>query len=1689
MGIPKRKIKPLDVEREIKKISRASGVSMEQPEKRRKTEKAVESGLLLHNDDADFPRGGGSTLTPLEYKEAVNEGIRDLLFENEKGTNDSGSKKRKRSKKDNDSKQLNQEIKEGPKIEGLSYKRVVQGSQILGRISQINSLEMVVSLPNNLSAFIPITAISPFLTKKIETSAENETSDSEEIDIPPLVDMFTVGQWVRGAVTSCETDKNKKRITMSIEPSAANFGLSTENLVPGIAIMASVKSIEDHGIVCDVNIEKTSGFVKRKEFGHFKHDDFKEGQTMLVYLKSVSNRILQLSVNPPASAVTEAPSIDTFSPGTLAQVLITDVTSKRARGKIMGHLDATIDIFHSGCITGTDLQERIKQGQKISARIISTFPDAEPPKVAVSLLPQVSLLNSTEKHPLEALPIGLILEAVKVKRVEADLGLFCDVGLDDVLGFIHISRISDGKIEFLEPNTGKYKVGAQHKARVIGFNSVDNLFILSAEHSVISKPFLRINEIHVGNLVNGKVLKIIPAGLLVQLTDKITAFVPSIHMADIVLRNPEKKFKEGGKVKCRVLKTDVQKKKVILTLKKTLIHSEYPIITCYKDAKQGQKTTGVLSKLLTNGAVIEFYNGVHAFLPVAEMSEAYISDPKDHFHIGQTITVHILDVDAAEEKIKVSCRDPKSVSIGRGFCEISVGIVVSGIVESKTAEDVVVSITELEAKGIIILGHLSDRETDKCRKLQKKLRIGQVIHELVVLEKNLDKKSIYLSAKKSLITAAKENKLPKSLDECKIGDKFYGYVKSIANYGLFVGFAGNFSGLALRQVDDKTRSRANLQNLADNYVSVPASVFSQNQSVTAYIVDIDYTQSRVQLSLKPIAKNLKISKEIPSSLSILDPSIKSIDDFKPGRLTKAKILSVKETQINVELSGFIQGRIDSSVVFDTYDAIVEPKHPLKDFKVGQIMEVMVLGQHSAKYRKGLAITHKTSNVRTVFDLSIRPSDLKAKEVKPITFDSIKVGSHPCVFINNITAEGLWVNITPTIRGRIQVLDISDHVEGLQRLNKRYSIGMALQTKVTGIDEKLFIAHLSLRDKPILSHESINASNLLPGRVTKISEQGMMVQLSESIIGRVFLTDMSDDFSSGAQFKNGQIARFCVLDVDQANRKIALSARASRVLSSSSKVVDLEILSMDDLKIGQVVRGFIKNIADKGLFISLSRNVTARVKISEISDDYIKDWKKLFKPMQLIQGKIINLDSNSKQVEMSLKNSAMGTDLGPRLGFTEYKIGQIVDGTVRKVEEFGVFIHINGSANVSGLCHRSEISENKVTDAKELFSEGDLVKAKILKIDVENRKISFGLKPSYFMTEDVEMEVDVQPVDFNSDEEFDIENEFDDKEKSPNSMIEPIGRNDQAVEPLALEGFDWNGETMDDLMAQPEQISESENDGSTEARRKKKRKKTTIPIDRTADLSTKTPESAADYERLILGSPNSSYLWVNYMAFLLQFSDIEKAREIGHRALKTIHFREEEEKMNVWIAFLNLENAFGTENTLEETFKKACQEALKFEKADQCWNVMIKKFRTSCKVWLGYAQFLIDHADVDAARELLPRSKKSLPERKYIKITKRFAQLEFRSGDPERGRTIFEGLLSDHPKRLDLWNVLIDLETKQDNKDGVRRLFQRVLSLSLSSKNAKSLFKKWLAFEKRHGDERTVEDVKRRAIEYVETLGT
>jgi rRNA biogenesis protein RRP5 len=1539
---------------------------------------------LAREEEVAFPRGGASVLTPLEYKQINIDATRDVLFEQQSGDAEgaadgkagaaakAASKKRK-SKTAGPKDQSADAADVGAKIEGLSYKRLLPGSLVLGQVSQINPHDIALALPNNLTGYIPLTSISEKLTQKVEKmvadDAEGVESDSdEEEDDIELKTMFTVGQYLRAYVVSTSdtnsdkpTETGKRRIELSIEPRQANVGITAKELVSNVWIMASVTSVEDHGLIMDIGMEKAGirGFMSSKETGtSHSTTEVQEGMTMLCMITGLSSngKVVKLSADHQKLAtgkglkyISEAPTVDAFLPGTAVEMLVTDMTVRGVAGKLMGMVDTTADLIHSGLAGSTkDLTGRFKIGSKVKARIISTFPGSEPRKLGVSLLDhvlgltsQTVLSNNQKRNPLDLLGLSAVVETVTVKRVQPGVGLFVDVGLKGVSGFVHISRVSDGKVESLSEETGPFKLGSTHRGRVVGFNPVDGMYLVSLEKKILDQPFLRIEDVAIGSVVHGKVEKLLVnangfGGLLVNLADGITGLVPEMHLADVSLLHPEKKFKEGMKVTARVLSTDPSKRQIRLTLKKTLVNSESPVFKSYDDIEVGMQSPGTIVNIVQGGAVVQFYGNVRGFLPVSEMSEAYIQDPTQHFRKGQVVNVHVLQVDPEAEKLQVSCKDPSVFGMAQqnAYKKLRIGDIVSGTVTEKSNNDVSLELTG-GLRAVLPVNQLSDGSETKSTSVFKKIRVGQTMSDLVVLSKFEPKHLLTLTNKPALVEAARSRTLVRDFDDIKEGKVIFGFVKNITATAVFVQFGGGVTGLL---------PKAKLSDKAHNLPDFGLKLF---QSISVKVISVDAEQGRFLLSAKDAAPSKQrdvVSEDATDgttnpAVNPIDENITNVEDFVVGKVVKARIASVKETQINVQLADNVQGRIDVSEAFQSWDDIKDRKHPLKSFTPKQVVSVRVLGMHDAKNHRFLPISHRAGKT-PVFELSIKSAAAETDEVKSLSLSEVEVGSSWIAFVNNVGDDCLWVNLTPNIRGRIRALDISDDLAHLNDLDSNYPVGSAIKVQVKSVDatnNRLDLVGRSAQGAAtIISFDTLKKDVVLPGKVTKVSDRQIMVQLNESISAPVNLTDLADDFSEAnpTTYSKNDVVRVSVVDIDAPNKRLRLSTRPSRVLNSSLPVKDKEVISISDLKVNNVVRGFVKHVADNGVFVSLGGDVTAYVRVSDLSDSYLKDWKTNFEVGQLVKGKVIVADAAQKQLQLSLKSSVIDKDYVAPLTLADLQAGQIVTGKIRKVEDFGVFIVVDKSQNVSGLCHRSEIADDRVTDVKKLYSEGDLVKAKVLKVELEKKRVSFGLKASYFQ-DDVDSEEDSDDemagveltgkdaeMDSDSEAEAPVDAEMEDVDGESSDDDEDEDTETKAGASLiGTGGFDWNAETLDavDDSDNAESGDEEDKDAS-----KKKKRKPTIKVDRTGDLDAHGPQSTSDFERLLLGQPNASELWIAYMAFQMKLNELSKAREVAERAIRTINIREETEKLNVWIALLNLENAYGSDETTEEVFKRACQ---------------------------------------------------------------------------------------------------------------------------------------------------------------------
>ncbi|KAI6007158.1 hypothetical protein EDD15DRAFT_2209398 [Pisolithus albus] len=893
--------------------------------------------------------------------------------------------------------------------------------------------------------------------------------------------------------------------------------------------------------------------------------------------------------------------------------------------------------------------------------------------------------------------------------------------------------------------------------------------------------------------------------------------------------------------------------------------------------------------------------------------------------------------------------------------------------------------------------------------------------------------------------------------DIQVGEVIKGTVKRLTDSAVFVSLSERLDGVIWPN------------HYADVPLKYPAKRFKVGANIKCRVLTVEPERNRVVLTAKR------------TLMDTSQPILTSYEDTKIGTVTHGVIFAVSEKGLKVEFFNNLKATIPAGRQgCETGAKLTEA------FTPGKVTKVRIIAIHKDTRRIVASIRQATSAFApTVTDVS-----------------SLSVGDTVQGAVVELQKANIVLSLRPSeARAHLSFVTLAN-IRGTTVSELRTSLkpGVIIDSLiVTSVEEGfVIVGKPESSTKTKLSMDTVAIGQIVRGRVTRHGRSGAQVKLTARITGSLHPTDACDDYEVGNPFPAS-------VGIDKSANHLTLSTRPSNLSPDAAKPpVDRELSSVEAFKVGDTVRGFIKSVSEHGLFVMIGRGIDAR---------YIKDWKSRFVANQLVRGRILSVDIDNMKVEMTFRSGDLARNHSKLITFSDLQEGQKVTGRVKRIEQYGLFILIDDS-KVSGLCHKSELSDNKdadVTVALRTFREGDRVKAIILSpvyfagdedVEVTDNESLKGDRSSAS-----EAEIDEENDLTHISEESMEENSGDDTENDSEDELPGIGIENapeapsissQRRQPLKLEGFRW---FSNDAISEEDSATGSSSEDETETRKKKRKKRKEIQQDVTAEMHTKIPESSADFERLLLGSPNSSYMWIQYMSFYLQMSEIDKARATGRRAVQTISFREEQERLNVWIALLNIENTYGSDATMESVFKDAARHndskavhlrlaaILKTPKnmrsAEEQYKRTCKKFGQSSKVWTLFAEHYLRCGRLEEARKLLSRSLQSLEKRKHIKTISKFAQLEYKLGDAERGRTIFEGIVDSHPKRWDLWSIYVDMEVKQGDIQHLRNIFSRVLAIKMTSHKAKSFFKKWLNLEHKLGDDEGAAAVKQRAIEWTQ----
>ena len=253
-------------------------------------------------------------------------------------------------------------------------------------------------------------------------------------------------------------------------------------------------------------------------------------------------------------------------------------------------------------------------------------------------------------------------------------------------------------------------------------------------------------------------------------------------------------------------------------------------------------------------------------------------------------------------------------------------------------------------------------------------------------------------------------------------------------------------------------------------------------------------------------------------------------------------------------------------------------------------------------------------------------------------------------------------------------------------------------------------------------ECLHSTKVLTVKANGYNHGGLLVKVNElqGFVPSSQIKDLPrqlDDEERVSQMATyvGRELHCRVIELDRERNRIILSERAA-----TPDGLQAEHL-LDVLKEGHICHGRISNVCPFGAFVDLG-GLEGLVHISELSWRRIEDPSEVVSLGQEVKTYVLSVDKERRRVGLSLKR----LQPDPWENVEEcYKVGQVVQGTVTNVVDFGVFASI--SDGVEGLVHLSELNIEPSGDPREVAKEGDVVWVRILRIDCDNRRLGLSMR--------------------------------------------------------------------------------------------------------------------------------------------------------------------------------------------------------------------------------------------------------------------------------------------------------------------------------------------------------------------------
>ena len=366
--------------------------------------------------------------------------------------------------------------------------------------------------------------------------------------------------------------------------------------------------------------------------------------------------------------------------------------------------------------------------------------------------------------------------------------------------------------------------------------------------------------------------------------------------------------------------------------------------------------------------------------------------------------------------------------------------------------------------------------------------------------------------------------------------------------------------------------------------------------------------------------------------------------------------------------------------------------------------------------KVIKLDQKRNNV-VVSRRAVVETEMSAE--RDALLSSLEEGQTVTGVVKNITDYGAFVDLGG-VDGLLHITDLA--WKRVKHPSEVVNVGDEIEAKVLRYDRERNRVSLGLKqlgEDPWadLSRRYPEGTRLF-GTVTNLTEYGGFVEIEEGVEGLVHVSEMdwtNKNIHPSKVAQVGDEVEVMILDIDPERRRISLGMK-------QCQPNPWEEFAATHNK-GDKIKGTIKSITDFGVFVGLEGGIDGLIHLSDLSwgrtgEEAVRDYKK----GEELEAMILAVDPERERISLGVKQ--LGGD--PFSNFVaEHGKGSVVTGKVISLEAKGATIEL--ADGVEGYLRASELSRDRVEDARSALKEGDTVEAKITTIDRKNRKISLSVK--------------------------------------------------------------------------------------------------------------------------------------------------------------------------------------------------------------------------------------------------------------------------------------------------------------------------------------------------------------------------